>query len=221
MMLKMRKALLHRAAKPVLFALSLLPFAYLLASAVTDNLGANPAEALIRGLGDWTLRFLCLTLTVTPLRQITGHNEVVRFRRMLGLFTFFYGVMHLLSYGWFDMGFDFREIGVDIAKRPFILVGFSALVLMLPLAATSFNRAIRALGAARWQLLHRLIYPTALLALLHFWWMRAGKHDFMEPSVYIAIVALLFGWRIWRRLQPARTTSVPPRSGRNAPAGAK
>src|SRR5512145_1363349 len=138
MMLKMRKALLHRAAKPVLFALSLLPFAYLLASAVTDNLGANPAEALIRGLGDWTLRFLCLTLTVTPLRQITGHNEVVRFRRMLGLFTFFYGVMHLLSYGWFDMGFDFREIGVDIAKRPFILVGFSALVLMLPLAATSF-----------------------------------------------------------------------------------
>jgi len=175
-----RSVWLHPAAKPLLFILSLLPFAWLLYAAIANELGANPAEALIRSLGDWTLRFLCLTLAITPLRTIAHQPALVRFRRMLGLFTFFYGVLHLVGYAWFDMGLDVAEIAKDIAKRPFILVGFSALLLMLPLAATSFNRAIRALGAARWQLLHRAIYLVAVLGVLHFFWMRAGKNDFAE-----------------------------------------
>ncbi|HYE39471.1 MAG TPA: protein-methionine-sulfoxide reductase heme-binding subunit MsrQ [Ramlibacter sp.] len=195
------KALLHPAAKPVVFVVCLLPFASLFYGAWANSLGANPAEALIRSLGDWTLRFLCLTLAVTPLRTWTGWHALARFRRMLGLYTFFYGLLHLLAYAWFDMGFYVDEIARDIAKRPFILVGFAAMVLMLPLAATSFNRAIKALGAARWQKLHRLVYAVAGLGLLHFFWMRAGKNDFAEVAVYAAILAVLLGWRMkrWRR----------------------
>ena len=132
-----QKMLLHRAAKPLLFALSLVPLAWLVYAAVTDQLGANPAEALIRDLGDWTLRFLCLVLAVTPLRIATGTPALARFRRMLGLFVFFYGVLHLLAYAWFDMGLDVGEIVHDIAKRPFILVGTLALLLLAVLAATS------------------------------------------------------------------------------------
>jgi len=192
----------HPAAKVVLFAASLLPFAYLLWAAITGNLGANPAEALSRSTGEWTLRFLCLTLALTPLRWLTGRGEWLRFRRMLGLFTFFYAVLHFVSYAWFDMGFELGEIVADIPKRPFILVGFAAFVLLVPLAATSFDRAVRALGAARWQWLHRAVYGIALLSLLHFWWMRAGKQDFALPLVYIAIVGVLLGWRVWRRLRP-------------------
>ncbi|MGA0609473.1 sulfite oxidase heme-binding subunit YedZ [Caldimonas sp. KR1-144] len=190
----------HRAAKPIVFAASLLPFAWLLYGAIANTLGANPAEALIRSLGDWTLRFLCLTLAITPLRQATRWHALARLRRMLGLFTFFYASWHLLAYGWLDMGLDPGEIAKDIAKRPFILVGFSAFVLLLPLAATSFNRAIRWLGAPRWQALHRAVYAIAGLAILHFFWMRAGKNDFAEVAVYAAILALLLGARLWRRL---------------------
>ncbi len=144
---------MHPAAKPLVFVLSLLPFAWLVYGAFTDGLGANPAEYLIRSTGDWTLRFICIVLAVTPLRVIAKANALARFRRMLGLFAYFYVVVHLLSYGWFDMGFDIPEIARDIAKRPFILVGFTAFVLLTPLAATSFNRAIKALGAKRWQAL--------------------------------------------------------------------
>jgi sulfoxide reductase heme-binding subunit YedZ len=199
-------ALLHPAAKPLLFVLALGPFAWLFYGALTDGLGANPAEHLIRATGDWTLRFLCLTLAVTPLRVITGQPALARFRRMLGLFSYFYVLLHLLSYSWFDMGFDLPEIARDIAKRPFILVGFSAFLLLTPLAATSFNRAIRWLGAARWQRLHKLVYAIAGLAILHFFWMRAGKNDFNEVAVYAAILGLLLGWRVWhaaRRRRPA------------------
>ncbi|MBL8346375.1 MAG: sulfoxide reductase heme-binding subunit YedZ [Rubrivivax sp.] len=194
-------ALLHPAAKPVLFALSLAPFAALLWGAISDSLGANPAEALIRETGEWTLRFLCFTLTITPLRQITGWHALARLRRMLGLFTFFYACCHFLGFAWLDMGFELAAIVKDIAKRPFILVGTLALLLMAPLAATSFNRAIRALGAARWQALHRTVYAIVLLGLLHFFWMRAGKNDFGEVAAYGAYVALLLGWRArqaWR-----------------------
>jgi sulfoxide reductase heme-binding subunit YedZ len=198
------KALLHPAAKPIAFALCLLPFASLFHGAWTDTLGANPAEALIRSLGEWTLRFLCLTLAVTPLRTWTGWHALARFRRMLGLYAFFYGLLHLLAYAWFDMGFYVDEIARDIAKRPFILVGFAAMVLMLPLAATSFNRAIKALGAARWQRLHRLVYAVAGLGLLHFFWMRAGKNDFAEVAVYAAILGVLLGWRMKRWLRGQR-----------------
>ncbi|SCK44521.1 sulfoxide reductase heme-binding subunit YedZ [Variovorax sp. HW608] len=195
--LAVNKLLMHPAAKPVVFVLCLLPFAWLFYGALTDGLGANPAEHLIRSAGDWTLRFICIVLAVTPLRVITKTNALARFRRMLGLFAYFYVVFHLLSYSWFDMGFELQDIAKDIAKRPFILVGFSAFLLLTPLAATSFNRAIRALGAKRWQLLHRLVYLIAGLGLLHFFWMRAGKHNFAEVFVYAAIIGVLLGWRVW------------------------
>lgn len=205
--------LLHPAAKPVLFAAALLPFAWLLYGAVTNNLGANPAEHLIRATGDWTLRFLCITLAVTPLRVISGMPGLARFRRMLGLFVYFYVVVHLLSYSWFDMGFDVADIAKDIAKRPFILVGFSGFVLLTPLAATSFNRAVKALGAKRWQALHKLVYVIAGLAILHFFWMRAGKRNFAEVAVYAAILAVLLGWRLVQYLKKRRLQPAPERRG--------
>ncbi|MCD0420644.1 sulfoxide reductase heme-binding subunit YedZ [Rubrivivax sp. JA1024] len=197
------------AAKPIVFVLALLPAAWLIWGAVANTLGANPAEALIRATGDWTLRFLCLTLAVTPLRQATGWHALARLRRLLGLFTFFYGVVHFLCFAWLDMGLDVGAIVQDIAKRPFILVGTAALLTMLPLAATSFNAAIKALGGRRWQLLHRAVYATAGLALLHFFWMRSGKHDYAEVAVYAAILGVLLGWRVWRRLRPAPRPALP------------
>ena len=190
--------------KAALFAASLVPFGWLLYASFTDQLGANPAEYLTRATGDWTLRFLCLTLAVTPARQVTGLNWLLRYRRMLGLFTFFYGVLHLCCYAGFDMSFDLAAIVRDIPKRPFVLAGFTALVLMVPLAATSFNRAVRWLGAARWQALHRLVYVVAIAALLHFFWMRGAKNNFAEPIVYLAIIGSLLGWRVWRRLRYSR-----------------
>lgn len=201
---RMKSLLLHPAAKPVVFVLSLLPFCWLLYAAITNNLGANPAEALIRSTGDWTLRFLCLVLAVTPLRVITDAPALARFRRMLGLFVYFYVVIHLLSYSWFDMGFDVPDITKDIIKRPFILVGFSAFLLLTPLALTSFNRAIKALGAKRWQTLHKLVYGVAGLAILHFFWMRAGKNNFAEVFVYAAILGTLLGWRLVRFMRKKR-----------------
>lgn len=199
--------LLAAWAKPLLFVLLLLPLASLVWGAVADTLGANPAEALIRSTGDWTLRVLCLTLAVTPLRQAFGLPALARFRRMLGLFTFFYGLLHFLCFAWLDMGLDLQAILTDIPKRPFILVGTLALLLMLPLAATSFNRAIKALGAPRWQTLHKAVYAVVLLGLLHFFWMRAGKNDFAEVAVYAAVVAVLLGWRLWRRFGRSAATS--------------
>ena len=190
--------LISPLAKPVLFVVALLPLASLVWSALANSLGANPAEALIRSTGDWTLRLLCLTLAVTPLRQATGWHALLRFRRMLGLFTFFYGVLHFLCFAWLDMGFDVGAIVRDIVKRPFILVGSAALLTMLPLAATSFNRVIKALGAQRWQALHRAVYATAVLALLHFFWMRSAKNNYAEVAVYGVILGLLLGWRLWR-----------------------
>ena len=195
------KALLHPVAKPVIFALCLLPFAWLLFAAITDQLGANPAEALVRSTGDWTLRFLCIVLAVTPLRTIANLPALARYRRMLGLFVYFYVLMHSLSYSWFDMEFVVADIIKDIVKRPFILVGFSAFVLLTPLAATSFNRAIKTLGAKRWQLLHKLVYVVAGLGLLHFFWMRSGKNDFAEVAIYAVILGVLLGWRLWRKLK--------------------
>lgn len=207
------KVLLHPAAKPAVFVLALLPFCWLLYGALTNGLGANPAEYLIRATGDWTLRFLCIVLAVTPLRVITGTPALARFRRMLGLFAYFYVVLHLLSYSWFDMGFDVADIAKDIAKRPFILVGFAAFLLLTPLAATSFNRAIRVLGAKRWQALHRLVYAIAALGLLHFFWMRAGKNDFGEVAIYAAIIAALLGWRAVQYLKKRKAQARGLRAG--------
>jgi methionine sulfoxide reductase heme-binding subunit len=193
--------LLHRFAKTVVFGLALLPFCWLLLAMLTNQLGANPAEFLLRALGDWTLRFLCLVLAVTPMRVITGTSALARFRRMLGLFVYFYAVLHMLSYSWFDMGFELDDIAKDIAKRPFILIGFSGFVLLTALALTSFNRAIKTLGAKRWQRLHRLVYLAAGLAILHFFWMRAGKNNFAEVYVYAAILGSLLLWRWWYRVK--------------------
>jgi len=213
----MNKVLLNPAAKPVVFLLCLLPFAWLVWGAFTDGLGANPAEYLIRSTGDWTLRFLCIVLAVTPVRVTAGLNALARYRRMLGLFAYFYVVVHLLSYGWFDMGFDLGEIAKDIAKRNFILVGFAAFVLLTPLAATSFNRAIKAMGARRWQRLHKLIYLIAGLGLLHFFWMRAGKNNFDEVFVYAGIIGVLLAWRVWNHLRSKKKKATPPAARAEAP----
>ena len=187
---------MHSSAKVVLFALCMLPISWLIYRVASNGAGANPQEYLIRATGDWTLRFICIVLAVTPLRTISNTPQLARFRRMLGLFVYFYVVIHLLSYSWFDMGFDVADIAKDIAKRPFILVGFLGFLLLTPLAATSFNKAIKAMGAKRWQLLHKLVYGISGLGLLHFFWMRAGKNNFAEVFVYAAIIAALLGWRV-------------------------
>lgn len=193
------RLLAGRFAKPLAFVLALAPLAWLVYAIAADRLGANPAEALIRSTGDWTLRMLWITLAITPLREATGWHALARLRRMAGLFAFSYALLHFSAYAWLDMGLDAADIGRDVVKRPFILVGFATLVLLLPLAATSFNRAVRALGARRWQALHRTVYAIGLLAVLHFAWMRSGKNDFAEVGVYAAILAALLGWRVHRR----------------------
>ena len=195
-----------RAAKPLLFVCALLPMGWLLFGAITGQLGPNPAEALVRSSGDWTLRFLCVALAVTPVRISLGLAPLARLRRMLGLFVFFYAVVHFLAYSWLDKGMEFPEIAVDIAKRPFILVGFVSLLLLSLLAATSWNGAVRRMGALQWQRLHRAVYLIAGLAILHFFWMRAAKNNFAEVAVYGAILGALLGWRVlhsWRSRQPA------------------
>jgi sulfoxide reductase heme-binding subunit YedZ len=183
--------------KLVVFILSLLPLAYYGWGAWHDTLGANPIEAVTRGMGTWTLNFLLITLAVTPLRKLTGWHAVLRLRRMLGLFTFFYAVLHLTSYLWFDQFFDWGEIAQDILKRPFITVGMAAFVLLVPLAATSSNFAIRRLGGRRWQALHRTVYVIGILAVLHYSWL--VKADQSQPLLYGGILAVLLGLRAWWR----------------------
>ncbi|WP_066474060.1 sulfite oxidase heme-binding subunit YedZ [Comamonas terrae] len=200
----MQKQLLRPWVKPLLFVLCLLPFAWLLNGAVANTLGANPAEALLRKTGDWTLRFLCIVLAVTPLRQFFGLPVLARFRRMLGLYVFFYACLHLLCYAWFDMGLEWDDIVADIPKRPFILVGFLTWLLLTVLAATSPKFVLKALGGRRWQWLHRAVYVVVPLALLHFFWMRAGKNNFAEVALYAAILGLLMLWRVWQAMRPAR-----------------
>lgn len=192
--------LLRGWVKPLVFALALLPMASLLWAVYADTLGANPAQALVRATGDWSLRMLCVVLAVTPLRVVLQQAAWARLRRMLGLFVFFYVSLHLLCYSWFDMGFDLNDTINDIVKRPFILVGFLAFVFLSLLAATSFNRAIKWLGSKRWRALHRLVYAVALLALLHFYWMRTSKNDVAEVFVYAGIICTLLAWRVYKRL---------------------
>lgn len=204
------------ALKALLFVVALVPFARLAVAAVwfPGVLGANPAEFITRSLGDWCLRFLLITLAVTPLRRMTGWNWLLRLRRMLGLFAFFYGVVHFTSYISFDHVFDAVAILKDVVKRPFITVGFTTLLLLVPLAVTSTNAMVRRLGAKNWRALHRLIYPIAALAVLHFWWM--VKKDITEPAIYASILALLLGYRLVaylrekRTLRWARAASGPP-----------
>lgn len=203
-----RAALIKPAAKAILFIACLLPFAWLVYGIFANQLGANPTEYITRFTGDWTLRFICIVLLVTPLRVISKTPQLARFRRMLGLFTYFYAALHLLAYSWFDMSFILSDIIADIPKRPFILVGFAAFLLLTPLALTSFNKAIKTLGAKRWQTLHKSVYVIAILAVLHFFWMRAGKNNFTEVYVYAAILGSLLGWRVWNKFRTTRSPAA-------------
>jgi len=200
-----------KTIKASLFLLAMLPFLRLLVSAFTDQLGANPVEFITRNTGDWTLYFLCITLAVTPLRRLTHWAWLAKLRRMQGLFVFFYAALHFTTFLWFDHAFDVSQMWKDVLKRPFITVGFIAFVLLIPLAATSTNAIIRKLGGKNWQMLHRLVYLTSSLGILHFWWMKAGKHDFEQPLIFGVIVATMLLMRVYWRLQAPvnkRTASV-------------
>ena len=186
-----------RAIKVLAWILALLPFARLLYLGATAQFGANPLEFVTRSTGTWTLVMLCATLAITPLRRFTGWNWLIKLRRMLGLFAFFYAVQHFLLWLGVDRGFDVAYMIKDIAKRPFITVGFAAFVLLVPLAATSTNGMVKRLGGKRWQALHKAVYAIAVLGILHFWWHKAGKNDFSEVSIYAAVVFVLLGLRMW------------------------
>ena len=174
--------------KPLLFSLCLLPFLWLLWGAFNNQLGTNPVETLTHQTGDWTLRLLLLTLAITPLRRLTGWSWLLRLRRMLGLYTFFYACLHFLTYIWFDHFFDMAEIIKDIAKRPFVTIGFMSFVLLIPLAMTSTQGMMRRLGR-KWKKLHQLVYLIAILSITHFIWL--VKADLREPLLYAALFAVL------------------------------
>lgn len=186
--------------KIALFAVSLLPFGRLVYAAWSGDFGANPVEFVQRFTGTWTFNFLLLTLTVTPLRAITGWHWLLRLRRMLGLFTFFYASLHFLSFIGFDHGFDPTEIAQDVVKRPFVTVGFAAFCLLVPLAATSNQAAIRRLGGRRWQELHRAVYLIGILAALHYFWLVKAT-ALIYPAIYALILAALLGWRVRDRIR--------------------
>ncbi len=187
---------INRVGKPLLFALALVPFGWLLWKGLADRLGANPIEAITRFTGDWTLRMLLLTLAVSPLRSLCGWTWVMRFRRMLGLFAFFYALLHFATYLVLDQFFAWEHIVDDIAERPYITIGFTSFVLLIPLAVTSTNTMMRRLGGKRWQRLHRLVYATAVGGVVHFLWL--VKADLREPLIYAVILALLLGYRLLR-----------------------
>jgi methionine sulfoxide reductase heme-binding subunit len=208
------------AVKACAFLAALGPLAYLVHGIVTRSLGANPIDAVTDATGTWTLRFLVLTLLVTPLRRWTGWNALIRLRRMLGLFAFFYGCLHFLTYVWLDQFFAVDAILRDIVKRPFITVGFAAFTLMLPLAVTSTAGWIRRLGGRRWNLLHRLIYVSAVLGVVHYWWL--VKADTARPLRYGAIVAALLLARVvfaYNARHAASARAVVARGGRVPDAG--
>jgi len=185
-----------RVFKPLLFILLLLPAFYYGWGIWQDKLGANPLEAVIRGLGDWGLRILLITLLLSPLRRLLNWAQALRLRRMLGLYTYFYVVLHLLGYLWFDQFFDWQEIWLDIKERPFITIGMLSVVLLTPLAMTSTKGMIKRLGA-NWKRLHLLVYPVSIFAIIHFWWM--VKLDIREPLIYSFILAILLGERLFRK----------------------
>ncbi|MDO9599774.1 MAG: protein-methionine-sulfoxide reductase heme-binding subunit MsrQ [Azoarcus sp.] len=197
------------AIKAMLFLLCLIPAAQLVLGWRADALGANPIETITHTTGAWTLRFLLITLAITPLRRYSGLHWLVRLRRMLGLFAFAYGMAHFATYLWLDQYFDWSAIARDILKRPYITVGFTALVLMVPLAATSSNFAIRRLGGRRWQALHRSVYAIAILGVVHYWWQ--VKADILQPLIYALVLAALLGVRAWwRELERRRQLAAPP-----------
>jgi sulfoxide reductase heme-binding subunit YedZ len=193
-----RRFLAGRFAKVLVFVLCLIPLSLLFWRAFNGNLTANPIEYVTRYTGTWTLRFLLITLAITPLRRFLKAPDLIRFRRMLGLYAFFYGFLHLVTYVWFDQFFDVAAIVKDVAKRPFITAGFTAFVLMLPLAVTSTAGWIRRLGGKRWQLLHRLVYFSTLAGVIHYYWL--VKSDVRLPVLYgsLLAIAMLLRLPVWR-----------------------
>lgn len=185
---------MKKVAKVAVFLLSLVPLGYFVWGALTDHLGPNPIEAITRGTGDWTLRFLLITLAITPARKLLGRPELIRYRRMLGLFAFFYGFLHLVTWVWLDKFFDLGEMWKDVAKRKFITIGMLAFVAMVPLAITSTAGWIRRMGGRRWQALHRLIYLSVIGGVIHYWWL--VKSDIRSPATYGVIAAVLLGLRL-------------------------
>ena len=203
---------MKRVLKPIVFLLALAPALYLAYATYAHMLGANPIDQITKETGTWTLRFLVLALAITPLRKWTGWNPLIKYRRMIGLFAFFYGTLHFLTYIWLDQFFDVNDILKDIVKRPFITVGFLAFVLMVPLALTSTAGWIRRLGGRRWNLLHRLVYFSAIAGVVHYYWL--VKADVSRPLSYGAIVAVLLAARVWfaynaRHAPTSRPAPVP------------
>lgn len=182
------------ALKALVFAACLIPLARLITLGYFDRLGANPIEFITRSTGTWVLIFLLITLTVTPLRRITGWQWLIKLRRMLGLFAFFYACLHFTTYIWLDQFFDVQEIIKDVIKRPFITIGFASFILLIPLAVTSTNAMVRRLGGKRWQALHRLVYFVAVGGVIHYWWL--VKKDLTQPIIYAALLSVLLGYRI-------------------------
>lgn len=198
------------AVRAVLFGLALLPFAELMRRGFTAGLGANPVEFVLRWLGTWTLVALLATLAISPLRWLTGWVWLIRLRRMLGLYAFFYGTLHVTAYVWVDHVFDWAAIFADIAKRPYLTFGFAAYVLMVPLALTSTNAMVRRLGGRNWQRLHRAVYAIGLLGVLHFWFHKLAKNDLAQPAVYAMVLGALLGARLLR--WSAGTAAGAPRA---------
>lgn len=211
----MHSLLANKWTKVPVFVLCLVPAGLLVWQGLHHGLGANPIERITHATGDWTLRFLIIALAVTPLRKALRLPELIRFRRMFGLFAFFYGCLHFTTYIWLDKFFDFAEMLKDVEKRRFITVGFTAFVLMIPLALTSTAGWIRRLGGKRWQMIHRAIYFSAIAGVIHYYWL--VKSDVRKPLLYAALVFLLLAWRVgdWlqrRRASPpvrAASTSTP------------
>ncbi|MEE9548958.1 MAG: protein-methionine-sulfoxide reductase heme-binding subunit MsrQ [Candidatus Binatia bacterium] len=198
--------------KVIIFLLCLIPLGHLAWGAVTNSLGANPIEVITRSTGKWTLIFLLITLSVSPLRKLSRLQWLIKLRRMLGLFAFFYVCLHFTTYIWLDQFFDLMAISKDVIKRPFITVGFSSFILLIPLALTSNRGMIKRLGGRRWQQLHRLIYLIAIGGVVHFLWL--VKADLQRPLIYGAVLMLLLGFRIavWARLTQVVKFSSKPRT---------
>jgi methionine sulfoxide reductase heme-binding subunit len=198
------KMLSGKWSKVAVFSLSVCPLLLLVGRGLRQDLGANPIEFVTHATGDWTLRFLLLTLSITPLRKLLNQPALIRFRRMLGLFAFFYGALHLITYAWLDKFFDFADMWKDVGKRPFITAGFAGFVLMLPLAVTSTAGWIRRLGGHRWRLLHRLIYASAVAGAVHYYWL--VKSDVRLPLLYAGLLGVLFLYRLggWVSMSPGK-----------------
>lgn len=192
--------------KAVCFCAALLPLARLVWLGIADDLGANPIEFVIRSNGTWALTMLLITLTMTPIRILTGATWQMQLRRMLGLFAFFYACLHVTCYVWLDQWFDWKAVGHDIVKHPFIIAGFSAFMMLIPLAVTSNQASMRKLRQ-RWQKLHKLVYPIAILACLHYWWL--VKKDIRQPAIYAVVLLILLGLRIYAKKSPASPRARP------------